>query len=125
MMEAICHAVRQVFYKCVLRREQVKQLLRIAVIGHKSRHLGGELVGKTHHRQKLALPFGQGVYHGGNKHGVYIRIAVGQRAALGERAQIEVHGGKPPLAGIQQTVDLLVGKLGAAAMRVNCKLCVV
>ena len=125
MMEAICHAVRQAFYKCVLRREQVKQILRIAVIGHKSRHLGGELVGKTHHRQKLALLLRQRIYHGGNKHGVYVRIAVGQRASLGERAQIEVHGGKPPLAGIQQAFDLLIGKLRSAAMCVNGKLRVV
>lgn len=77
MMEAICHAVRQAFYKCVLRREQVKKLLSIAVACNKSRHLGSELVGMTHHCQKLALLLGQRIYHGGNKHGVYVRIAVG------------------------------------------------
>ena len=89
------------------------------------RHFRGKFVGKTHHREKFLLPLRQRLDHGGGEHGENIGITFGQRPMLRERPQVQVYGGKPPFAGIQQGFDLRIGKLGTASVRINGKLRVV
>ena len=52
-------------------------------------------------------------------------MAAGQHTPLRERAQIQIHGGKPALAGIEKAFHLCIRKLGAAAVGVNGQLGVV
>ena len=46
----------------------------------------------------------------------------GEHAVLGIHPQVQIDGGEPALAVIQQGLDLLVGKLGAAAADVDGEL---
>ena len=52
-------------------------------------------------------------------------MAAGQYAALGERPQIQIHGGEPALAGIEKALHLRVGKLRAAAVGIDGQLRVI
>jgi len=95
---------------------------RVGVPGDKARHFRGKFVGKTHHREKFLLPLRQRLDHGGGEHGENIGITFGQRPMLRERPQVQVDGGEPALAGVEQRFRLRVGKLRAAAVRVNGQL---
>ena len=101
VVEAIGSAVRQVRDKGVLLRQRRENLPRVPVACDALRHFDGEFIGKPHDRQKLPLRFRQRIDHGGGKGGVNVGMAAGQYAALGERAQIQINGGEPPLAGIE------------------------
>ena len=122
VVEAVGHAVRQTLDKGVLRGQHGEQLLRVGVPGDKARHFRGKFVGKTHHREKFLLPLRQRLDHGGGEHGENIGITFGQRPMLRERPQVQVDGGEPALAGVEQRFRLRVGKLRAAAVRVNGQL---
>ena len=121
-MEAIGRAVRQARDKGVLLSQHGEYLSRILIACDTLSHLHSKFVGKSHDRQKLPLFFRQRIDHGGGKSGVDVGIAAGQHAALGERSQIQVHGGEPALAGIEETFDLRFGKLRAAAVGIDGKL---
>ena len=125
VVEAEGHTVRQAFYKCVLRGQYGKQLFRIGVSCDEARHFHGKLIGKPHDRQKLLLLFRERVDHGGGERGINVGIVVGQLPTLGECPQVQIDGGKPALAGIEQGFDLRVGKLGTASVSINGKLRVV
>ena len=125
VVKAIGHAVRQPRDKGVLLGQQGEDLPRVRVTGDTLGHLNGKFIGQSHDRQKLPLLFRQRIDHGGGEGGVDVGVAAGQYAALGERPQIQVHGGEPALAGIEEALHLCVGKLRAAAVGVDGKLCVV
>jgi len=125
VVKAIGHAIRQAGDKGVLSGQRGEQLIRVGIPGDKAGHLHGKLIGQTHDRQKLPLFFRQRIDHGGGEGGVDVGIAVWQCAALGKRPQIQIHGGKPALAGIKQRVHLGIGKVGAAAVGINGQLRVI
>ena len=125
VVEAVGAAVWQALDKGVLPGQRSKQRFGAVVFRDELRHLHGEFVGKAHNGQKFALRLRQRVDHRGGEHRVDVRPAVGQRAALGECAQVQVDGGEPALARVEQRVDLLVGKLGAAAAGIDRELGVV
>ena len=122
MVEAIGRPIRQARDEGVLLCEAGEDLPRVRIARDILRHLHGKLIGKPHNRQKLPLLFRQRIDHGGGKGGINVGMAAGQHTALGERAQIQIHGGKPALAGIEKAFDLRIGKLRAAAVRINGKL---
>lgn len=122
VVEAIGHAVRKKAGKGVLRSQRAQQLLRFRLFGDKARHFRREFIGKTEHGQKFLCALRQRVKHGGREHGVDIRISVGQRSALGQRAQIEVDGGEPALRGGQKRGQLRLGQRGAAAAGIDGQL---
>ena len=125
VVKAIGRTVRQARDKGVLLRQRRENLPRVPVACDALRHFDGEFVSKTHDCQKLPLRFRQRIDHGGGKGGVDVGMAAWQHAALGERAQIQINGGKPPLAGIEKTLHLRVGKLRAAAVGIDGQLGVV
>ena len=116
MVEPISDAIRQALDERVLRGQHGEHPFGIGVARDELRNLCRELVRKPHHNQKRPLLFRQRVYHGGGKCCINIGISVRQRAPLGERAQVQIHGGEPALAGIQQALDLRVGQVGPAAV---------
>ena len=122
VVEAIGRAVRQARDKGVLRSQHGENLPSVRVACDTLRHFDGKFIGKSHDRQKLPLFFRQRIDHGGGKGGIDVGIAAGQHAALRERSQIQVHGGEPALAGIEEAFDLRVGKLRAAAVGIDGKL---
>ena len=122
MVEAIGRSIRQARDEGVLLCEPGEDLPRVRIARDILRHLHGKLIGKPHNRQKLPLLFRQRIDHGSGKGGINVGMAAGQHTALGERAQIQIHGGKPALAGIEKAFDLRIGKLRAAAVRINGKL---
>ena len=125
VVEAIGHAVRQTRNKGVLLGQQGENLPRVRITRDMLRHFGAKFIGKPHDRQKLPLFLRQWVDHGGGKGGVDVRMTAGQHAALGERTQTQIHGGKPALARIEKALHLRVGKLRAAAVGIDGKLRVV
>ena len=125
VVEAIGSAVRQARDKGVLLRQCREDLPRVPIACDILRHFDGKFIGKPHDRQKLPLRFRQRIDHGGGKGGVDVGMAAGQYAALGERAQIQINGGEPPLAGIEKALHLRVGKLCAAAVGIDGQLGVV
>ena len=125
VVEAVAHAVRQAGDKGILLREHGQEAIGVRVAGDKARHRRGELIRQPHDGQKRLLPGRERLDHGGGKHGVNVRVPVRQRAVLGERAQVQVHGGKPSLTRVQQRLDLRVGQVRAAAVRVDGQLRVV
>ena len=125
VVEAIGSAVRQARDKGVLLRQRREDLPRVPIACDILRHFDGEFIGKPHDRQKRPLLFRQRIDHGGGKGGVDVGMAAGQHAALGERAQIQINGGEPPLAGIEKAFHLRVGKLRAAAVGIDGQLRVV
>ena len=125
VVEAIGSAVLQARDKGVLLRQRREDLPRVPIACDILRHFDGEFIGKPHDRQKRPLRFRQRIDHGGGKGGVDVGMAAGQYAALGERAQIQINGGEPPLAGIEKALHLRVGKLCAAAVGIDGQLGVV
>ena len=125
VVEAIGRAVRQSRDKGILLGQQGENLPRIRIACDILRHFDGKFVGKPHDRQKLPLLFRQRIDHGGGKGGVDVRVAAGQHAVLGERSQIQIYGGEPALAGIEEAFDLRIGKRCSAAMGIDGKLRVV
>ena len=119
MVEAIGAAVGQVGDESVLPGEGGQDLLCVLVPGDFSGHIHGELISQAHHRQEFPLAGGQGVDHGGGEHGINVRAAVGQGTPLGQGAQIQIDGGKPPLAGIEQGLDLPFRELGPAPVGID------
>ncbi len=122
VVKAVGRAVRQALDKGVLSGEGGEQRLRAVVIRDGPRHLDGEFVGETHDREKFLLPLGEWVDHRGGEDGENIGIAVGERTVLGKHPQVQIDGGKPALAVIQQGLKLLVGEHGAAAAGVDGEL---
>ena len=72
MVETVGNAVRQPPHKGVLLRQHGQQTGGILVFRDGLSHLHGELIGKSHDRQKFLLSGGEGVDHGGGEHGVDI-----------------------------------------------------
>ena len=122
MMKAVGHAVRQAPDEGVLSGQRGEKLCGVPGLHDILRHFDGKLVGEPHHREKLALLFGERVDHGGGKDGGDVGAAVCEHAVLGIHPQVQIDGGEPALAVIQQGLDLLVGKLGAAAAGVDGEL---
>ena len=122
VVEAIGSAVLQARDKGVLLRQRREDLPRVPIACDILRHFDGKFIGKPHDRQKRPLLFRQRIDHGGGKGGVDVGMAAGQHAALGERAQIQINGGEPPLAGIEKAFHLRVGKLRAATVGIDGKL---
>ena len=125
MVEAIGRPIRQARDEGVLLCEPGEDLPRVRIARDILRHLHGKLIGKPHNRQKLPLLFRQRIDHGGGKGGVDVGMAAGQYAALGERAQAQIYGGKPALTGIEEAFHLRVRKLRAAAVGIDGQLGVV
>ena len=125
VMEAIGHAIRQTRDEGVLLGQHGKDLRRVRIPCDTLRHFDGKLIGKTHYRQKLPLLFRKRIDHSGGKSGVDIGVPAGQHAALGEGAQVQIHGREPALAGIEKAFHLRIGKLCPAAVGINRKLCMV
>ena len=125
MVEAIGAAVGQVGDESVLPGEGGQDLLCVLVPGDFSGHIHGELISQAHHRQEFPLAGGQGVDHGGGEHGINVRAAVGQGPPLGQSAQVQIDGGEPPLAGIEQGLDLRLRELGPASVGIDGQLRVV
>ena len=125
VVEAIGSAVLQARDKGVLLRQRRENLPRVPIAYDILRHFDGEFIGKPHDCQKRPLLFRQRIDHGGGKGGVDVGMAAGQYAALGERAQIQINGGEPPLTGIEKAFHLRVGKLCAAAVGIDGQLGVV
>ena len=122
VVEAIGHAIRQACDKGVLLGQHGEKLLRVRIACDSLCHFDGKLVGKSHDGEKLPLFFRQRIDHGSGEGGIDVGMAAGQHAALGERAQIQIYGGEPALAGIEKAFDLRIGKLRAAAMGIDGKL---
>lgn len=125
VVEAVAHTVRQAGDEGVLLREHGQEAIGVRVAGDKARHRRGELIRQPHDGQKFLLPGRERLDHGGGKHGVNVRVLIRQRAAFRERAQVQVHGRKPPLARMQQRFDLRIGQVRTAAVRVDGQLRVV
>ena len=122
VVEAIGHAIRQACDKGVLLGQHGEKLLRVRIACDSLCHFDGKLVGKSHDGEKLPLLFRRRIDHGSGEGGIDVGMAAGQHAALGERAQIQIYGGEPALAGIEKAFDLRIGKLRAAAMGIDGKL---
>ena len=125
MVEAEGPTVREARDEGVLLRHRRDQRGGVFVPADKLRHFDGKFIRKAHDRKEFLPPRRQRVDHGGGKHRIDIRIGVRHRSALGKRAQIQIDGGKPALAGIQQLFDLRVRQLRAAAAGIDGKLRVV
>ena len=122
MMKAVGHAVREAPDEGVLSGQRGEKLCGVPDLHDILRHFDGKLVGEAHHREELALLFGERVDHGGGKDRGDVGAAVGEHTVLGIHPQVQIDGGEPALAVIQQGLDLLVGKLGAAAADVDGEL---
>ena len=125
VVEAVRLAVRQARHEGVLLRQRRQLARRVPVSRDGAGHLHGEFVRKAHHRQKLPAAGRQRLDHGGGEHGVDVRAAVRQGAALRQGLQPQIHGGEPALAGVQQVLHLLIRQLRAAAVGVDRQLRVV
>ena len=125
VVKPVCNAVLQTLDKGVLLCESGQDLLCVRVTGDEARHLHGNLIGKTHDRQKLPPLFRKRVDHGRRKGRIDVRMTAWQHTMLGKCAQIQVNSGKPALAGIEDLVDLRVGQLRAAPVGVDGQLRVV
>ena len=125
VVEAENGAVRQPLYEGVLLRKGRQQGGGLLVPGDIPGHLRREFVGQPHDRQKFLLRLRQRIDHGGGEHGVDVRGAVRQHALLGQGAQVQIHGGEPALAGVEQRVDLFLRQRRAAAAGVDRQLRVV
>ena len=119
------NAVRQALDKSVLLRQSQEEGVGVLIFGDKPGHFGGKLIGQAHHCQKLPLLRRKGGDHGSGKHGVDVRGVVRQGPAFCQSPQLQVHGGEPPLAGIEEGLHLPVGERCAAAAGINGQLCVV
>ena len=119
------HAVRQALYEGVLLRQRRQQPRRVPVFGDELRHFRRKFIGKPHDGEKFPLLRRERVKHGGGKHGIDIRAAAGQRAVLRKSAEVQVDGGEPALAGVEQRIDLRLRQRCAAAAGIDGQLRVV
>ena len=101
------HAVGQAGHKGVLLGQGGEGLVGLRVFGDEPCHLRGKLVGQPHDCQKL-LPLGrEGVDEGVEEHLINVRLRIGQGPLFCEKAQVQIDRGKPPLAGVEQSRDVL------------------
>ena len=94
-------------------------------VATKARHLGGKFVCQPHDCQKFLPVRRQRVDHCRGEHFENIRACVWEPAALGKRAQVQIDCREPALARPKKRLQLLLGKLCAAAVGIDGKLGVV
>ena len=71
-----------------------------------------------HQKHDPIFPIRQRVDHGGSEDCINVRVAIGQRTALGKRPKIQIDSGKPAFTGIEQGICLHGGEVVAAAEKV-------
>ena len=124
-MEPVALRVRQARDKGVLARQVLNDRIGFRIFGDKARHLGGKFVCQPHDCQKFLPPGRQRVDHCRGEHFENIRACVWEPAALGKRAQVQIDCREPALARPKKRLQLLLGKLCAAAVGIDGKLGVV